>query len=364
MLRWKNILGAIGMFSHDLSESRPRLYLLFAVLCACAGYFLLLLFPSLVFSSVHKLFILLGDGQGIAWAAAIIWLVVGTLAGLVCYGLYGFRPALPAGNVIDGATHPELHRLVLEQTGHYDGIHIDRIVLGSDFDIDIVKTPCCALPAGFTNTLVVGEPLLQCLSDTQFRCALARRLGQFSMRYNRLANWLYQRRGIWPQYRDAGHRMGIAYQPVAWLFRVYAPVYAMVTAPAARLDELAADRYAMELFSDEEVLDTITTQMVCDRYLREKYWPVVRRYAARNSRVLCRIHTGMASVLRAGLREESLAAWLAKTMTAADHYADPLPSLARRVDSLGFGGTRMGVLSAEPAAGLYLTKLSPEARER
>jgi len=112
----------------------------------------------------------------------------------------------------------------------------------------------------------------------------------------------------------------------------------------------------MELFSDEEVLDTITTQMVCQYYLREKFWPVVRKYAARNNRVLDRIHSGMASVLRAGLQADTVSHWLAKTLSAEDRCGDPVPSLAWRMDNIGFGNTRMDALTSEPAADVYLVK--------
>lgn len=347
----------IGTWFHALSESRPRLYLLLAAAAALAGYLWLLLFPWLVLASVRGIHGALGASPSVAWNQVFAWLVTGSCAVLVCYRLYRFRPVLPAGDVLDRATHPALFRLVADQSAHYRGIRIDRILLSGDFRLDILRTPRCALPVRFTNTLVIGEPLLQCLSEARFQCALARRLGQFSMRYNRLENWLYQLRAVWPLYNDRVRAQGLGYQAVAWFFRLYAPVYRMITAPAARLDELAADRYAMELFHDEAVLDTITTLMVCHQYLREKYWPVVRRYAARNSRVLEKLHAGMASVLRAGLQPDSVNQWLVKTLAADDRCGDPVPSLVRRIDNLGFSTTRMDALATEPAAGVYLDNL-------
>ncbi|MGB5473529.1 MAG: hypothetical protein WBQ78_08630 [Gammaproteobacteria bacterium] len=356
-LAWrKPFLQAVGAWSQSLSESHPRLYLLFAATSALAGYLWLLLFPWLVFASGHGLYEVVSSGSDMAWGRVFTWLVVGACSALVSYRLYRFRPALSAGNTLDSTTHSALFRLVADQSRHYRGTRIDHIVLSSDFGVDILKTLRFALPVRTTTTLVIGQPLLQCLSVTRFQCALARRLGQFSMRYNRLENWLYQLRGIWPQYCDLASMQGFGYQPVAWFYAVYAPVYNMIAAPAACLDELAADHYAMELFSDEEVLDTITTQMVCQYYLREKYWPVVRKYAARNSRVLDKIHSGMASVLRAGLQADTVGHWLAQTVSAEDRCGDTVPSLARRMDNIGFGGTRMDVLTSEPAAGVYLVK--------
>jgi hypothetical protein len=354
VLAWRgHVLGAFAELSRSLALSRPRLYLLVAAVLALAGYAWLLLFPWLVFRSGQGLYAAIAGSHGIAWTALLFWTLAGAGAMLVCYRLYRLRFALPAGTALDRAKHPALFELVADLSRQYDGSRIDRIVLTGDFAIDIVRTPRFALPLGATHTLLIGRPLLQCLSEIQFRCALARRLGQFSMRYNLLENWLYRLRDVWPQYCRRVRR-DIGYQPVAWFFCVYAPLYRAVTAPAAELDELAADKYAMELFSDEEVLDTITTLMVCNHYLREKYWPVVRKYAARNRRLRERLHSGMATVLHAGLQDEAANTWLAKTLAAVERCGDPVPSLARRIDNIGFSATRMSPLAAQTAAAAYL----------
>jgi len=342
-----------------LADARPRGYLLCAGATALAGYLYLLMFPWLVLAGCRGIYAATSSAQGMAWIPLVIWLAVAACAGLTSYRLYRFRPALPAGSELDAATYPALWQLVAEQTRHYRSTGIDRIVLSGDFALEVRKTPRFALPLWSTTTLVVGLPLLQSLSESHFQCLLARRLGQFSKRYNWLENWLNQLREIWPQYCDHALEGGPGYQPVAWFFTVYAPFYRLLTAPAAQFDELAADRYAMELFTDEEVLDAIVTHAVCRRYLADKYWPVVRKYAAKNGRVLDRLHAGMAAVLRAGLQADTVHHWLTKTLSADDQPGDSVPALARRIDNIGFGKAGMGALAAGTAAGVYLGAAGP-----
>jgi len=344
----------IGGQCQYLSDAHPRIYLLFVIAFALAGYAGLLLFPWLVVTSGLGLYEQFVTSQYIGWSQVLFSLVVGAFSILASYRIYRFRPALPAGRVLDHDSAPALFRLVASQSRYFHSTGIDRIVLTGEFGLDILKTPSHVLPVWSTNTLMIGLPLMQCLSVSQFECALARRLGQFSKRYNRLENWLYQLRDIWPQYCDRTRKHEPGYQPVGWLFCFYAPLYKLVAAPAACLDELAADHYAMELFNDEKVLETITTQMVCNRYLDEKYWPVVRKYAASNQRILDKLHSGMAQVLRSGLQADSIHHWIVKTMSAEDRYDDAVPSLARRVDNIGFGKPRMGPLASESAASVYL----------
>jgi hypothetical protein len=362
---WKGRSSSLASWQHSVREKAcahcrslantwPRAYLLLAGTVALSGYLWLLLFPWLVVDSGLEIQAAVTDDRGIDMLRVLLWLSVGAVATLASVRLYRFRPAVPAGKTVDDTTHPALLQLVAEQSRDYPGVRIDRVVLTADFALDIVKTPRHALPVTFTTTLLIGVPLLQVLSEQQFQCALARRLGQFSMRYNQLENWLYRLRGVWPQYCDPARRGGPGYQPLAWLFRLYVPVLHLVSAPAAQLDELAADDYAMELFSDEDVRDTIATLAVCQQYLETKYWPVLRRFAEKNERVLGPLRAGMAAVLRAGLQPGAVDHWLAETLRTEERCGDPVPSLARRLNNIGFGTAHMEPLASETAATIYL----------
>ncbi len=337
----------------SLADSRPRLYLLLLTVFALIGYAWLLLFPGLVFAGISGIYHALFAAEHIAGSRLVAWLVTAGAAGLVCYRLYRFRPQPPEGRELDRFGHSALFKLAADQSRHYCSLGIDRIVLSGDFDVSIRKTPLCALPVWSRNTLMIGLPLMLALSDTQLECVLARRIGQFSRRYNRLVNWLYQLRDIWPAYCEQADSTGFGYQPAAWFFRGYAPLYRMLSVPAARMDELDADTYAMELFSDVEVLDAITTQAVCRQYLAQRYWPVASKLAANDCAVLERLHAGIPAVLRAGLTRETINTWLRNTLSAGEHSRDSMPSLAQRVDNIGFGEARMAALSTRSAAAEY-----------
>jgi hypothetical protein len=350
----KSILKVIGTQCQSLAVSHPRVYLLVAATFALAGYVYLLLFPWLVFRSGIGIYEALFNSQTLVWSHVLIWLAVAAFSILVSYRIFWFRPALPPGIVLDKNTAPLLFQLVADQVRHYHCTRIDRIVLSSDFELDIVKTPRCALPVWSSSTLVIGLPLIQCLSVSRFQCALARRLGQFSGRYNRLKNWLYQLRGIWPQYCEHEQGSVFGYQPVRWFFMTYAPIYKVITVPAVHLDELAADNYAMELFDNEEVLDAITTQMVCYRYLTDAYWPAMQKIAATGKKAVNNSHSGMVSVLRKVLQSDKVAHWLAKTVCAEVQWDDARPSLARRVENIGHTQARMSTNKSESAASVYI----------
>jgi hypothetical protein len=338
----------------SLAESCPRGYLLAATVLALAGYGWLLLFPWLVLAGISGAYEALTGQPAVAWSRLLIWSTVTAGSVLVTWRMVQFRPALPAGVVLDRRKATALFDLVDELGRHYRRPGIDRVVINGEFALELVKTPYCALPLWSMKTLVIGLPLIQGLSPSQFRCALARRLGQFSKRRNPLGNWLYQLRRIWPQYAIATSVEDPGFQPVRWFFRIFAPLYERISLPAARLDELVADSYAMEVCSDEEMLDTISTETVCRLYLEEKYWPTYSKLTARVREIMPKPHAGMAPVLRAGLQGDRCQEWLMKAMEREPRGDDPMPSLAKRVENIGHRKPHMSGITPESAASVYL----------
>jgi Zn-dependent protease with chaperone function len=358
---WKHtLLQRIGSGVESFAETYPRGYLLALTGFALAGYGWLLLFPWLVLAGVSGCYDALTGQPAVAWNDLFIWSAVAAGSALVTCRLARFRPALPAGILLNRKKAAPLFELVDELRRHYRRPVIDRLVITGAFELELVKTPRWSLPVWSINTLVIGLPLIQSLSAAQFRCALARRLGQFSKRHHPLGNWLYQLRRIWPLYGISAEAAGPGFQPVGWFFSIFAPLYDLVSLPAARIDELAADSYAMEVCSDEEVLVAITVESVCRLYLEEKYWPAYRKLPVRVREAMPKPHVGMAPVLRTGLRGDRSQEWLMKAMAWEPRQDEPMPSLAKRVENIGHLKPRMSEIAPVPAAAVYLGTVNEE----
>lgn len=356
------VLQGIGRWVEVMAELFPRAYLLLTAVFAVTGYVCLLLFPVLVLTSVAGLYQSLTQFPYVSWLQLLAWTIMVGSCGLVSYRIIQFRPLLPAGVVLEREQSFALFQLVKDTAAEYACPAIDRIVITGAYQLDIVKTPCSALPVGSTHSLVIGLPLMQCLSMERFSCLLARRLGQFSKRTNPLLNWLFELREIWPHYRlpDVGTDFG--FLPVHGFFSLYAPLYKAVSTPAARLDELQADSYAMDLYCDEEVVDTITTDTVYRLFLREKYLPAIRKLGAQQAAAITKTNTGMMKVLHAGLQADNIGQWIEKAMSMEQPWDDPEPLLARRLYNLGHTHAHMDTHMTESAARDYLGVLRPDLK--
>lgn len=348
------VLRDIGTHIGALAEHYPRSYLWFMAVVALLGYACLLLFPLLAFAGMAGMYRALVAAPDIVWPALLTWLLVTGISGLASYQLCRFRPRLPAGVELDRQQAPALFQLVEETAAHYAGPGMDRILITDRYQLEIVNSPVSALPVLPSRSLMVGLPLLQCLSVTRFKCALARILGQDSGRSNRLLNWLCTLRSTWSGYQETAFGSDPGSLVVRAVFSLYAPLYSVLGAAAARLDELQADSYAMELFSDEDVLDAITADTVYRLFLRESYWPAIRKLCSQDATVVSNAHARMAMVLKAGLHGDNVIGWIEQAMSAEQRWNDPWPVLARRLDNIGHARAGMSEDVTEPPAAACL----------
>jgi hypothetical protein len=353
---WKeSTLRFIGEQFRLLASQYPEIYLLAVYFIAFLGYAYLLLFPILFLLSSFALFKSLSSYQSLVFEQLLIQVLVLVISAVVTYGIIRFSPALPESTP-KRTRQPSsmLFNLVGDYVCHYRSAKIKRIVFTGDFELDIVKTPRWSLPIWPSTTLVIGIPVLQCFSVTRFQCALARRVGQFSRRSKWKGNLLNQLRDIWFLYSENSDHTSFGYEPIRWFFSVYAPIYRIISAPVARTDELAADTCAMELFSDDDVLDLITVQMACHRYLEEECLPVMRKMQISHSMTADSIAAGTASLICKLIHSDRMAQWISSAGSAESRLDDTLPCLEVRVQNIGHTQARMSMPEPESAASIYL----------
>lgn len=357
---WKeSILQVIGERFQSLYSRHPWVYLLAVYVIAFLGYSYLLLFPILVAVSGLAIFESLLSDQSLNFDRITIQALVLVISALVTFRIIRFKPTLPKRNMLSTKQPGSmLCQLVNDYVRHYSSVKINRIVITSDFGIEIARNPRWAIPIWSTTTLYIGLPMIQCFSVTRFQCALARRIGQYSRRRKWKGNLLYQLRDIWSLYSENSDYSSIGYQPIRWFYSLYAPIYRIISVPVVRTDELAADTCAMELFSDDDVLDLITLQMACQRYLEDECLPAMQKMQATHSMTAEDIAAGTVSLICKLIHSDKMVHWVSKAGSAETRLDDTLPSLAVRAQNIGHTQARMRITEPESAASVYLSSMN------
>lgn len=333
----------------------PRFYTGFVLLIALTGYALVLLFPILVLAAGLNISEILLSSEAIDWVGAAIWSVVLLVSALLSYRGWQIKISAPVGLTLAEEKAPELFKLMQQYRSHFKRPAIHRVVITANYELDIIKLPKWALPIWSTNVLIIGLPVLLCLTPKQFECLLARRMGQFSKRHNPISNWLYQLRPIWKQYSQA---YGKQPYPDSYLLKLfyagYAALYSSVSVYVARRDELYADTYAMELFTHEDVREMITAETTYQLYLEKRFWPAINKIAAADTKHALTPYQNIAASIHTNLEEKKLTSLTHLALKAEPGRKDAKPSLKQRLENVGHDAPYMAEASGQTAAGKYL----------
>ena len=228
----------------------PVLAKILAAIAALPGLIILYGFP------ITAIILLMQLPQRIDTATSIqdwVYFAISLLAIMLCGWMTWLiiRTPLnpPHGLALDHASAPALLDLIDELENHYGRACIHSVVLRSDFDIQLVRTPRFGLPILTNNILTIGLPLLLSLPPSHFKALLARRIGQASGKHNRISGWFYQLKGFWCKYRDSYARQkSPAIRLLGIFFKFYTPFfYEKLAFFAIREDELEADQIGIIL---------------------------------------------------------------------------------------------------------------------
>jgi len=345
---------------HKKLQSRlaahPRLYLACLTPLALLGYLFLLFFPL---SSV----VLIGQIAS-SWSVqsslnlpteTLIQLLAGIAA--ICFSLpvFHLRFKIPSAYQLDSSDIPTLEKTINKLCQIYRIRHFSKILFDENLDIQVINASKLAWPFSRKRTLIIGLPILLCYSPTQVYILLARRIGQASGRDHIMLLWLNTLNKTWLQYTEALTRMSILALPLARVFKFYSQLLQSCSLYANQLQELAADRYALEVANDQDMVELFSQTIITENFLQQKYWPKIDQLAQRKPCPGYLPYANMSKVIRNGLMPEYIKTWIQTALR------DPTPSLQQasllnRLHNIGHEKVRPPQRLQKTAATHYLSK--------
>src|SRR5947207_2286838 len=205
-----------------------------------------------------------------AWLSVKLGLVVGALLLVVLRSLW-VRLEPPTGEPLARPEAPaffaRLDRLVA-------GLHtprVHRVLVTEDFNAAVMQLPRLGISGWYRNYLLIGLPLMQCLSGPQFEAVLAHELGHLSRGHARLGNWIYRLRRVWMRLDSAlAQRPQLGSGAVRGVLHWYVPYFNACSFPLARRNEFEADASSVQLTSADSAAQALTNGSVIGSYLRER----------------------------------------------------------------------------------------------
>lgn len=319
-----------------LSIDRPGPLFGVAMALALPGYIVPLLFPV---ASLVLLFQVSAAVQGAGMAGlAAAWLEVSllTLSAVLSVSLWRLRVGMPCGEPLTEQQTPALFALVDEMRTIFKAPVVSDIHVSEDARLCIYRVPRTGYPFFFRHVLVAGMPTLQCLNLDQFKCLLASCLGELSAVRTDVAGWIGQLARTWTQYQITAAGK---WSPAALVYRGFTAWYVpLLTGLAQRLDaghRLRRDHYALEIASDDLVVEMIAGEVVMSRFLQEQYWPTVYRTAEHSATPNFKVFRNLEAVFQRRAGNDAIQLWLREAFVGKWHSDKQDPGLKARLREIG-----------------------------
>ena len=262
-----------------LANASKTLYYTFLWLLVFIGVGFLLLFPIIALLSFGWLAALIYLEDPMTWQSND-WILAASLLGSAGYAswvsftLIKTHPERPAGRPLDSKVFTVLADRINELRTTYQSPEFHHIKLTTRFRIELIRTPVNGFPSNFTNTLLIGLPVMTCMSPLQFKLLLARQVGHLTTKHRSYSRQLVHLRNVWNSYAQHYNQ---AWQPATILLRLffswYAPFFYLSTVAAARLEAFAKDQLMLDITPSARAAEAIAVFEIKKRYLKTNFWP-------------------------------------------------------------------------------------------
>ncbi|MBN4079316.1 hypothetical protein JYT26_01620 [Beggiatoa alba] len=346
----------LALWVGGLSERYPKSYLGFTLVLMALGYVFIFMFPYFAFASISILIEQLATVPIMQQSAMTwVWVSVLIVCSLVSWQIFKLHFPRTQGLKLSRQQVPELFELVAGVGKFTLQPAVRNIVLTGQYELRIEQTPRFGFPFCSNNTLVLGLPMLQTLSEEQFRCELMHRLSQYASGRFRPSHWVFRTRLLWRRYLDAltkNKRFGDF--PIRWFFAVYTPLFELLTLPAVRADELAGDSTVLEWVNDRDYFDALMSSTFASLFLEGHYWRQVYQTALKNSKSALTPFADLEHISGHLNSKEFRRKWLQGAFAADQNYSKAMPTLRTRMENIGQSKLRVGPIIENTAAQILL----------
>ena len=232
------------------------------------------------------------------WILAASLLASAGYTSWVSFYLFKMQPELPAGKPLDKKLFPVLADRINELCSTYQSPEFPNIKLTTRFRIELVRTPANGFPTNLSNTLLIGLPVMSCMSPLQFKLLLARQIGHLTTKHRSYSRPLVHLRNVWNSYAQ---HYAQTWRPETILLRLFfswfAPFFYLSTIAAVRFEAFAKDKRMLDITPPATAAEAIAVFEIKKRYLSTNFWPKLNDAAYATVKPPYLPYTAMATIM-------------------------------------------------------------------
>jgi Zn-dependent protease with chaperone function len=262
-------------------------------------------------------------------------ILVGGLLWLLLKAL-NIKLALPVGYRVTPETVPDLFRMLDQLCAELGSPRPHQVLITNQMNASVVQVPRLGMLGWDRSYLLLGLPMMNVLTEEQFKSVLAHEFGHLAMSHARIANRIYCQRLRWSNLMEAVEaNSGLGTVLFSPFLNWFAPYFNAFTFPLARANEYEADRASIRLASSRAAADSLTIIHIVARFLDERFWPRIFQLADSQPTPPCGPFSGMRNAIALQLDAALATELLRQEMSRQTDLADTHPALSDRLSVIG-----------------------------
>ena len=317
----------------QVARDHPQHYRLQVGGLAILGYlYILLIFTGLGLGLwILRQLCIAFDQEEILSSLYLIALIVA----LVILRMFWLTIPKPKGIELTPEMAPHLFKITQELAQNLQTPPIHQILIIEDLNAAILQRPRLGILGWFENTLLLGLPLLQVLSPPQVKAVIAHELGHLSGNHSQFRNWIYRIRRTWLELSGRVDQQDATGWFFKRFFQWYGPFFNAYSFVLARANEYEADQIAAQQAGINPAAEAlIRTNLYGYHWATQtQIWNSKQAISSaappahKISTLLTQIHN---------LSDQQAQRWYARALSEETDTEDTHPSLADRLQSLGY----------------------------
>lgn len=248
--------------------------------------------------------------------------------------LYQLKISLPSGRPITEKDSPKLFALIHELNTTHSGRRlqpkIQHIKLSPHYEIKIIRTPRNGFPLLFTNTLIIGLPLLQTHSPRHIKILISHQIIHLSGARSRLSSWLCYANSYWSQYTVALKKQGRTPSFLLLLFfGWYTPLYKLISKGTQTIECYFIDKRLSKTLGNHSFSETLVQTFIAEKFLKDIFWPQLNNQAYRHKSPPYLPYSSIEKILTEKLDDFTRQSWLDNALNDKKQFAIKLSLLSR-----------------------------------